>query len=161
MMKNKIPGTETEASFSFICYEKADDKEYGPICAQRAINDLNGKEVEGKFLYVKEALKKRDRVREKMRELLKFKNSKKRCNLFIKNFPPETTEDELAVICSKYGPIESIKMFEKEGGIKFAFVCFSSPDAASLARQSLHQATVNGKQLYVNFYELKETRKIE
>ena len=33
MIMNKIPGTEIEASFSFICFEDPKNKDYGPICA--------------------------------------------------------------------------------------------------------------------------------
>jgi len=62
------------------------------MCASNAINELNGYEIDPEHkLYVREALKKNDREKEKLKELLKFKNSKKRCNLFVKNFPAETS----------------------------------------------------------------------
>jgi hypothetical protein len=39
-------------------------------------------------IYVKEALKKEAREQEKKKEMMRYKNSKKRCNLYVKNFPP-------------------------------------------------------------------------
>lgn len=43
-------------------------------------------------LYVKAALSKDERQAEKEKEKLRYKNSKKRCNLYVKNFPPDTSE---------------------------------------------------------------------
>ena len=38
-------------------------------------------------------MKAADRNKEKVRETLRYKQSKKRCNLYVKNFPPEWTEE--------------------------------------------------------------------
>jgi RNA recognition motif-containing protein len=82
-------------------------------------------------------LKKEDREAEKKREQLRFKNSKKRCNLYVKNFPPTTTEAELRQYFEKYGEIESVKVFPKEGDALYAFVCYKSPDHAAMAKQQI------------------------
>jgi RNA recognition motif-containing protein len=79
-------------------------------------------------------MKKQDREVEKRKEQLRFKNSKKRCNLYVKNFPPNTTEPELRALFEKYGDIESIKLLPKEGEALYAFVCYKSPDYAALAK---------------------------
>lgn len=135
LLSAKVPGQEdVEAPFAFICYEDATDKEYGPKCAQRAVDQENEKEYDGQKIYVKEALKKVDREAEKRREQLRFKNSKKRCNLYVKNFPPTTTEAELRTYFEKYGDIESIKLLPKEGEALYAFVCYKQPDSAALAK---------------------------
>jgi RNA recognition motif-containing protein len=84
--------------FGFVCFDDVEgvDKEYGPRCAQAAIQELNGKEMsEGVKLYVRTAMKKSDRESEKMKETLRYKTSKKRCNLYVKNFPVEWGENEL------------------------------------------------------------------
>jgi RNA recognition motif-containing protein len=72
---------------------------------------MNNKVISGKILYVNEALKKSDREKELAHETLKYKNSKKRCNLFVKNFLTETTEEDLTNLFSGYGEIESLKLF--------------------------------------------------
>ena len=86
----------------------------------------------GKILYVNEALKKSDREKELAHETLRYKNSKKRCNLYVKNFLAETTEEDLKNLFSIYGEIESLKLYtQKENKLPYAFVCFKTPDAAS------------------------------
>lgn len=44
--------------FAFVCYEDPDNKEYGPECAQKAIDATNGRDIEGSELklVVKHAL---------------------------------------------------------------------------------------------------------
>lgn len=44
-------------------------------------------------------------------EATKFKISKKRCNLFVKNFPDNTTEDDLKKLFEPFGLIESLRIF--------------------------------------------------
>jgi RNA recognition motif-containing protein len=98
---------------------------------------------------------------EKTKEMLRYKNSKKRCNLYVKNFPPTTTKQQLEELFGKYGEIENIKLFPKEGEAIYAFVCFKNPEKASQAKAELNQTTFNGKQLYINHYEIKEIRKAQ
>lgn len=140
-MEKEIPGTDGQkAPFAFICFDKEGDKEYGPKCASSAVNDLNGKVIDAEHtLYVREALKKQDREVEKKKEQMRFKQSKKRCNLYVKNFPPTTTEDELKEFFSKVGELESVKIFSREGEALYAFVCYKNPEHAAQAKIALHQ----------------------
>lgn len=154
--------------FAFICYNSEDksDREYGPRCAAEAVAKLNGAtEINGvplpdnKKLYVKEALKRTDREAERLRETIKYKSSKKRCNLYVKGFPDNMTEDELRGLFEKYGEIESLRMHPPGEGKKlYAFVCFKKPDEASSAKENL---TLNDKALTINHYEIKEVRELQ
>jgi RNA recognition motif-containing protein len=63
----------------------------------------------------------------------------------VKNFPPTTTNSQLEEVFSKFGQVESIRIFPKEGEAVYAFVCFTSPEAASQAKAQLHQQNFNGK----------------
>jgi RNA recognition motif-containing protein len=56
---------------------------------------MDNKDYAGRILYVKPGLKKSEREKELAHETLKYKNSKKRCNLYVKNFTAETTEEDL------------------------------------------------------------------
>ena len=56
-------------------------------------------------------MKKDDRSKEKIKETLRYKQSKKRCNLYVKNFPPEWNEEKLKEFFERYGETE-------RGGIK-------------------------------------------
>lgn len=90
---------------------------------------------EGMKLYVRAAMKAKDRELEKTRETLKYKTSKKRCNLYVKNFPHNFTEDNLKSIFEKFGEVEKIKICKPErSNAPYAFVCFMTPDAASQAK---------------------------
>lgn len=84
LMKNEI------GQFGFVCYEDPQliNKEYGPECANKAIEALNDKEVSKNVrLFLRPALKKADREQMKKRDFLRYQNSKKRNNLYVKNFP--------------------------------------------------------------------------
>ena len=95
--------------YAFVCFGSEDkmDREYGPRCASEAVAGLNGQVVingaplpDNKKLYVKEALKRMEREAERLRELIKYKSSKKRCNLYVKGFPETMTEDQLRTLFS-------------------------------------------------------------
>ena len=152
--------------FAFVCYEKTDDKAYGPQCAENAVRDLHEKEVDGFKLYVQPAVPKDQRQAQVLREQQRFKNSKKKCNLFVKGFPATFGEQQLREIFQVYGEIESIKIIkalnddgsEKPAGSR-AFVCFKQPDSAANARASVHNQSCEGKTLFVTNYELPEIRK--
>ena len=75
---------------------------------------------------------------------MRYKNSKKRCNLYVKNFHPKTTEEDLTELFSKHGEIESIKLYKKEEAAIYAFVCFKQPDSAAKAKAELHGHTIDG-----------------
>ena len=126
-------GKNEKGPFAFICYGNPTDAnlEYGTKCAVKAIEEFNEKVIDGQPLYVKEALKKAEREMEKTKEMLRYKNSKKRCNLYVKNFPQGTTKEQLQELFSKYGEIENIKLFPKDGEAIYAFVCFKNPEKAS------------------------------
>jgi RNA recognition motif. (a.k.a. RRM, RBD, or RNP domain) len=125
MMKKKREGSDVESSFAFICFNDPVDREHGPKAAFNAVQDEYDKKLKGQpYIYVREALKKEDREAEKRREQIRFKNSKKRCNLYVKNFPPNTTEAELRQYFEKFGQIESVKLFPKEGEALYAFICY-------------------------------------
>jgi len=117
--------------YAFVCFEGNDpsDSEYGPRCAERAVQELHDKMIGDVKLYVRPGLKKGERERELQHETFKYKNSKKRCNLYVKGFPASMNEQSLTELFCKYGDIESLKLFpQKEQKQPFAFVCFKTPD---------------------------------
>lgn len=168
LVTRQIEKDGAKSAYAFICYgpvkgnENENDKDYGPKCAAAACAALHDSVIEGNTIYVREALKKEDRLKEKQKEMLRYKNSKKRCNLYVKNFPSTTSSEDLKQHFGRFGEIESIKLFNsKEGEAVYAFVCFKNPDQATQAKMALHQQTYNGKQLYINHYEIKELRKVQ
>lgn len=168
-LRSKAGKDGVEKPFAFVCYERAADKAYGPECANKAVTDLNDKELDGYKIYVQPAVPAPLRQAQVKHEQFRFKNSKKKCNLFVKNFPSSFNEEKLREIFGQYGEIESIMIINKdeavtEGGSPNraggrAFVCFKQPDQAMTARSHLHNYNIDGKQLYVVNYELPEIRR--
>ena len=105
--------------------EDKNDHQYGPEKALEAIDALNGRDMgDGKLLYVKPALAASQRKTELIRETIKYKNSKKRCNLYVKNFPASWDTKNLENLFGAYGKIENIKLETGFQSNTFAFVCF-------------------------------------
>ena len=116
--------------------------------AAAAVDDLNGKEINGKKLYVKQFLNKADREQEIQRDLMKYKNSKKKCNLFVKNIPDNCTDKDIRDLFGKFGEIESVRLFPKEKGKNpYCFVCFVRPDNAQKAKEDLQNSDFMGRSL--------------
>lgn len=91
-------------------------------------------------------------------DTIRYKNSKKRVNLYVKNFPQSWTENELRNIFSEYGEIENVRHEKGATGNAYAFVCFKQPDACAAAKLGLQNRTFDGKVLIINNYEIKEFR---
>jgi len=158
---------ENEISkFGFVCYMSKDDPSdvsYGGKAVESAIAALNDKNLdETHKLYIRPFLNKEQREQEKFQETIRYKNSKKRCNLYVKNFPPNWTEQELGSLFKQYGEIEKVRL-EKNPNTNntYAFVCFKKPDACSMAKTSLHGSTHDGRTLQINHYEIKEIRDLQ
>lgn len=150
-----------EKPFAFVCFEKTGDPSYGPIAADNAVNDIHGKEVEGSVIYAQPALPSLVRYAQLARDQQRYKNSKKKCNLFVKGFPQNYNEEKLREHFSTFGEIESIKFIASTDNVpnSRAFICYKTPDSASNARMARHNYIVDGKPLYVTNYELPEIRK--
>lgn len=150
-----------EKPFAFVCFERPGQPTYGPECASRAVEDLHDKELDGFKIYVQPALPADQRQAQVFKEQQRFKNSKKKCNLFVKGFPATYSSDDLKNLFSQFGEIESVKILPTTEGqnASRAFVCFKTPDSAAQARARLHQQTIDSKQLFVTNYELPEIRK--
>ena len=166
----KFNRTEIGA-FAMIAYfsENINDHEIGPKAAIAAVEEMNQKEIDGKKLYVKQFLNKDAREDEKNKETMKYKNSKKRCNLYVKNIPDNSTEETIRELFSPFGEIESVRLFpkadERTGENKnfFSFVCFRKPDSASTAKEKLNNTQIASqtRPLIINHYEIKEIRELQ
>jgi RNA recognition motif-containing protein len=77
----------------------------------KILPDANGDILPGtmKRLYVAEAKTKLQRQRAIEHESYKYKLSRKRCNLFVRNFPDFFTEADLRHNFLNFGEIESLR----------------------------------------------------
>ena len=162
--------------FGFVCFKEADS-------AAKALASLNGREG----LYVRQALKKNERELEIKRITEKFRNSMLKFNLYFKNFPIESTEDELKEFFSQFGEIKSLKVMRKRvevaqssslsvdeesksqspssqvlkplgESLGFGFVSFNSIESAIRAKHECKNLQFKGRLLIVNQFEPKSVR---
>lgn len=144
--------------FGFVAFEEPED-------AERAVDDLNGKElIEGKPLYVGRAQKKAERQMELKRKFEQLKierlNRYQGVNLYVKNLDDSIDDERLRKEFAPFGTITSAKVMLEDGRSKgFGFVCFSSPEEATKAVTEMNGRIVGSKPLYVALAQRKEDRK--
>jgi len=143
--------------FGFVCFEDPQD-------AERAVEDLNNKEVNGRIMYVGRAQKKIERqaeLRNKF-EMMKAEraNRYQGVNLYVKNLDDTLDDERLRKEFLPFGTITSAKVMTDGGRSKgFGFVCFSSPEEATKAVTEMNGRIVSTKPLYVALAQRKEDRK--
>ena len=117
--------------FGFVSYEDSES-------AQRAVNQMNGVEIDGKTIYVGRAQKKEERQKELKKKFEESKleklDNRQGSNLYIKNLEECIDDERLRKEFARFGTITSAKvMYEETRHKGFGFVCFSSPDEATRA----------------------------
>ncbi|KAF7440356.1 Protein phosphatase PP2A regulatory subunit B [Pleurotus ostreatus] len=144
--------------FGFVNYESHEE-------AQRAVDGLNDKEINGKKLFVARAQKKAEREEElrksyeaaKMEKLNKYAG----VNLYIKNLEDDVDDEKLRAEFEPFGTITSCKVMcdDKSKSKGFGFVCFSSPEEATKAVAEMNNKMMGTKPLYVSLAQRREVRR--
>lgn len=142
--------------FAFCNFEKHDD-------AVKAIEELHEKHVDGitlpgETLYVQRAQPHSERLialRQKYMQCQSLGN-----NLYVRNFDPDFTDDDLRNLFKEYGTIKSCKVMTDANGSSrgFGFVSFSTADEANIALRELYGRILNGKPLVVNVAQRRDQR---
>ncbi|XP_045154833.1 polyadenylate-binding protein 4 [Echinops telfairi] len=143
--------------FGFVSYEKHED-------ANKAVEEMDGKEIGGKAIFVGRAQKKVERQAELKRKFEQLKQERisryQGVNLYIKNLDDTIDDEKLRKEFSPFGSITSAKVMLEDGRSKgFGFVCFSSPEEATKAVTEMNGRIVGSKPLYVALAQRKEERK--
>merc|ERR1719167_863397 len=150
-------GDEKNKGFGFVSFEDAS-------AAEAACDDLNGKEVNGKTIYVGRAQKKAERQMELKKKFEQMKIERmtrfQGVNLYVKNLDDSISDERLLQEFAPYGTITSAKVMSEEGRSKgFGFVCFSAPEEATKAVTEMNGRIIVSKPLYVALAQRKEDRK--
>nr|XP_046164930.1 polyadenylate-binding protein 4 [Oncorhynchus gorbuscha] len=143
--------------FGFVSYEKHED-------ANKACEEMNGLEFNGKTVFVGRAQKKMERQTELRRKFEMLKQERisryQGVNLYIKNLDDTIDDEKLRKEFTPFGSITSAKVMLEEGRSKgFGFVCFSSPEEATKAVTEMNGRIVGSKPIYVALAQRKEERK--
>uniref|UniRef100_A0A803WBJ6 Poly(A) binding protein cytoplasmic 1 like n=1 Tax=Ficedula albicollis TaxID=59894 RepID=A0A803WBJ6_FICAL len=156
-VKVMTDSTGRSKGFGFVNFEKHEE-------AQKAVADMNGKELNGRLLYVGRAQKRLERQSELKRKFEQMKQERvsryQGVNLYVKNLDDGIDDERLRKEFSPYGTITSAKVMTEGGRSKgFGFVCFSSPEEATKAVTEMNGRIVSTKPLYVALAQRKEERK--
>ncbi|XP_076338779.1 polyadenylate-binding protein 1A-like isoform X1 [Tachypleus tridentatus] len=144
--------------FGFVSFED-------PESAERAVDDMNTKEMNGRLLHVGRAQKKTERQAELKRKFEQLKIERitryQGVNLYVKNLDDVIDDARLRNEFAPYGTITSAKVMTDSNGRSkgFGFVCFSSPEEATKAVTEMNGRIVVSKPLYVALAQRKEDRK--
>ncbi|XP_048205442.1 polyadenylate-binding protein 1-like isoform X1 [Perognathus longimembris pacificus] len=143
--------------FGFVNFEKHEE-------AQKAVDQMNSQEVNGRLLYVGRAQKRAERQNELKRRFEQMKQDRQNryqgVNLYVKNLDDSIDDEKLRKVFSPYGVITSAKVMTEGSHSKgFGFVCFSSPEEATKAVTEMNGRIVGTKPLYVALAQRKEERK--
>ncbi|XP_068006494.1 embryonic polyadenylate-binding protein-like isoform X1 [Melanerpes formicivorus] len=156
-VKVMMDSTGRSKGFGFVNFEKHEE-------AQKAVADMNGKEINGRMVYVGRAQKRLERQSELKRKFEQLKQERvskyQGVNLYVKNLDDGIDDERLRKEFSPYGTITSAKVMTEGGHSKgFGFVCFSSPEEATKAVTEMNGRIVSTKPLYVALAQRKEERK--
>ncbi|KAM6404411.1 polyadenylate-binding protein 1-like isoform 2-T2 [Rhynochetos jubatus] len=156
-VKVMMDSTGRSKGFGFVNFEKHEE-------AQKAVADMNGKEINGRLVYVGRAQKRVERQSELKRKFEQIKQERvsryQGVNLYVKNLDDGIDDERLRKEFSPYGTITSAKVMTEGGHSKgFGFVCFSSPEEATKAVTEMNGRIVSTKPLYVALAQRKEERK--
>ncbi|XP_041080541.1 embryonic polyadenylate-binding protein A-like isoform X2 [Polyodon spathula] len=143
--------------FGFVNYENHEE-------AQKAVEGMNGKELNGRIIYVGRAQKRLERQGELKRKFDQIKQERihryQGVNLYVKNLDDGIDDERLRKEFAPYGTITSAKVMTDVGHSKgFGFVCFSSPEEATKAVTEMNGRIISAKPLYVALAQRKEERK--
>ncbi|XP_008811028.1 polyadenylate-binding protein 4-like [Phoenix dactylifera] len=146
--------------FGFVNFESPDS-------AKRAVEAMNGVQLGTKTLYVSRAQKKAERQQILGRLYEEKRNEQiRKCmalNVYVKNIDDTVDDDALRECFNQCGGITSAKIMRDDKGISkgFGFVCFSSPEEADKAVNTMHGCMFHGKPLYVAIAQRKEERQAQ
>jgi len=136
--------------------------------ASKAVEEMNGKQIDDEQLYVGKAQKKSEREKElkAMFEKLKRERMSKYqgVNLFIKNLDDSIDDAQLREEFQHCGTITSAKVMkdEKTGLSKgFGFVCFSGPEEATKAVTEMNGKMIVNKPIYVALAQRRDQRRAQ
>jgi len=146
--------------FGFVNYETAE-------AAQKAVEEMNGKKIGEKEVYVGRAQKKEERekmLREMFEKVKRERMNKYQgVNLYVKYLEDTITEEQLRQEFSSCGTITSCVIMKDDKGVSkgFGFVCFSSPEEATKALTEMNGKMLGSKPVYVALAQRKEQRRLQ
>lgn len=132
--------------FGYVHFENVE-------AAKKAIEGVNGMEIEGKVVHVFEFQTKKQR-------LGGSQNVPRFTNIFVKNLNPKVNEKELQEKFSEYGKITSLVIMYDNNNVSkgFGFINYSSSEEAQRSVEKAHDTEFHGQKIYVAKAQKKSER---
>ncbi|KAM6220982.1 polyadenylate-binding protein 4-like [Rhynchocyon petersi] len=143
--------------FGFVSFDSHE-------AAKKAVDEMNGKDINGQLIFVGRAQKKIERQIElrQMFEQLRQERIRRSLGvkLYIKNLDDTVDDEKLRKEFSSFGSISRVKVMQEEGQSKgFGLVCFSSPEEASKAMAEMNGRILGSKPLNIALSQKHEERR--
>lgn len=152
-------GEKTKSrGFGFVAFKTAEE-------AEKAVEAMNGKEINGRQIYVGRAQKKAERQAELKKKFEEAKaqrmNKYAGVNLYVKNLDDTIDDEKLKREFQAFGNITSAKVMTDSNGRSkgFGFVCFSTAEEATKAVTDMNGKIIVSKPLYVALAQRKDDRR--
>lgn len=155
-----VDGAGVSKGFGFVAFDTHES-------AEKAVAEMNEKDIDGNKITVCRAQKKAERMMELKSRFEAEKqeriNRYQGVNLYIKNLEDGIDDERLRTEFSQYGTITSARIMkdDKANSKGFGFVCFSSPDEATKAVTEMNGRILVTKPLYVALAQRKEERRAQ
>ncbi len=154
VIKERADSAENKG-FGFVCFSRNED-------AKRAEEGLKEAQVEGQTLCICRALTQEAHKKQ-------MKEDYKECNLYVKRFKDDVTDEALKKAFEEFGPVLSARVMtsrsvnpatgqQESKSLGFGFVCFGDKEGARRAIEAAATRPILGQMLYVVVAEKKEER---
>jgi len=146
--------------FGFVNFENAES-------AKSAVDAINGRDINGKAVYVGRAQKKSEREAELKSKFEAMKqerlNKYQGVNLYVKNLEDGVDDEKLRAEFAPFGTITSCRIMkdDKISSKGFGFVCFATSEEATRAVTEMNGKMMGTKPLYVALAQRKDVRKAQ
>jgi len=145
--------------FGFVNFENAES-------AKSAVDAINGRDINGKMVYVGRAQKKSEREAELKAKFEAMKqerlNKYQGVNLYVKNLEDGVDDEKLRAEFAPFGTITSCRIMKDDKNSKgFGFVCFATTEEATRAVTEMNGKMMGTKPLYVALAQRKDVRKAQ
>ncbi|XP_069349561.1 polyadenylate-binding protein 4-like [Eulemur rufifrons] len=133
--------------FGFVSFDSHE-------AAKKAVEEMNGKDINGQLIFVGRAQKKVERQAELKQMFAQLKKERLRgfqgVKLYIKNLDDTIDDETLRREFSSFGSISRVKVMQEEGQSKgFGLICFSSPEEATKAMTEMNGRILGSKPLSI------------
>ncbi|XP_004712201.1 polyadenylate-binding protein 4-like [Echinops telfairi] len=143
--------------FGFVSFDSHES-------AKKAVEEMNGKELNGQLIFVSRAQKKIERQAELKQMFQQIRQERihwsQGVKLYIKNLDDTIDDEKLRKEFSSFGSVSRVKVMREDGRSKgFGLICFSSLQEATTAMAEMNGRFLGTKPLNIALAQRQEERK--